>query len=515
MLVPTEGAQPIRDAIDAAMPVLETQEQAIARLALLSPLDYDRVREAEAEKLGVRTSTLDKEVGKARNGEIGTEGMGALFQTLDPWPESIDPNSLLNDIESLIRFYIVCSTETAIATALWIAFTWFIDHVQVAPIAMITAPEKRCGKSQLLSLICKLSSRPLQASNISPAAIFRVIEAYAPTLLIDEADAFMKDNEEIRCVINSGHTRQSAQVIRLVGDNHEPKQFSTWGAKAISGIGSLPDTIMDRSIVLELRRKLEHEKVERLRYAEPLQFEVFKRQLYRFAIDTGDAIAHARPALPEKLNDRAQDNWEPLLAIADYAGGEWPQRARDAALKISGSEHDALSLSTELLADIRDVLADKCQWYPHITTKALLEALIADDLKPWATYNRGKSMSPRQLAKRLGEYGIKSKNLCIGHARPKGYEKAQFEDVFARYLYASHEGGDLSATSAQLGSNPLSEPISSVADQTLRSGNKNASATPKPAEISQSSGVADKIPLSEDEEERLAIQQFDGGAYAA
>ena len=130
---------------------------------------------------------------------------------------------------------------------------------------MITAPEKQCGKSQLLTLIGKLSNRPLVASNITTQSLFRVVEAFSPTLLIDEADSFMRENEDLRGIINSGHTRQSAFAIRCVGDNHEPTRFSTWGAKAISGIGSLPDTIMDRAIIFNLRRKLPGEEVERLR----------------------------------------------------------------------------------------------------------------------------------------------------------------------------------------------------------------------------------------------------------
>ncbi len=195
-----------------------------------------------------------------------------------------------------------------------------IDNVQVAPLAVITAPEMRCGKSQLLNLIGRLSHRPLVASNISPAAMFRVIEAHSPTLLIDEADTFFKENEELRGIVNSGHTRQAAYIIRTVGDNHEPKQFSTWGAKAISGIGTLAETIRDRAIILEMRRKLPNESIERLRHAEGGVFECLASKLARFAQDAGVSIERALPTLPEALNDRAQDNWEPLLAIADYAG---------------------------------------------------------------------------------------------------------------------------------------------------------------------------------------------------
>jgi putative DNA primase/helicase len=347
----TQTHNAVLDAVSKAVAPMENQDEAIMRLAALPPLDYDRVREKEANSLNVRVGTLDKEVVKARRPENMDDGPAEMFPTVTPWLGPVDGAALLDDIHATIRRFIICDKETAIAATLWIAFTWLIDRVQVAPLAVITAPEKRCGKSQLLDLIGRLCRRPLVASNISPAAIFRVIEAHGPTLLIDEADAFLKDNEEARGILNSGHTRQSAYVIRVVGDDHEPRQFSTWGAKAISGIGTLADTLMDRAVVLELRRKLTGEKVERLRHADKGHFGTLSSMLARYAEDAGPAIENARPVLPDALNDRAQDNWEPLLAIADQAGGEWPRLAREAALKISGAENDSVSLSAELLAD--------------------------------------------------------------------------------------------------------------------------------------------------------------------
>jgi putative DNA primase/helicase len=267
--------------------------------------------------------------------------------------------------------------------------------------------------------------------------VFRVIEAHCPTLLIDEADSFMKENEELRGVINSGHTRQSAYVIRTVGDDHEPRQFSTWGAKAISGIGHLAGTLMDRAIVANLRRKLPTEKCCRLRHADPGTFTHLASRLARFAEDAGPAMGQARPELPEALNDRTQDNWEPLLAIADHAQGQWPKLARDAALKLSGSEHEPVSTTTELLADIKEIFESKK--VDKLATADLREALIADDLKPWGSYAYGKPITPRQLGKRLGEFGIESQDIkfnAAGNVVKKGYRLGQFKDVFERYLAA-------------------------------------------------------------------------------
>jgi len=456
----------------------ETLEQNVLRLSFLSSLEYEQIREAEAKRLNVRVSVLDEEVKNIRFNKTTQKSEGILFPVIEPWHEPVDVACLLDDIYKMVKFYIICNTEIAIAITLWIAFTWFIDHVNVAPIAMITAPEKRCGKSQLLTIIGKLASRPLQASNISPAAIFRVIEAHSPTLLIDEADAFLKNNEEARGIINSGHTRSTAHVIRVVGDNHEPKQFSTWGAKAISGIGKQADTLMDRSIVLELRRKLPHEKVERLRYAEERQFNILKRKLARFAQDYGIRVGQARPELPESLNDRAQDNWEPLLAIADIAGGHWPNTARNTALKISGKEQDSVSLSVELLQDIKEIF--KQRYEQRIKTVDLIDMLCEDDMRPWLTYNRGKPITPRQIANILKEYKIEPKSVRIGAGVGKGYDREQFDDAFNRYIPLSVPPS-LSVTELQNDANTEPERDRPVSDSVTCNGYINKSVTPKSA----------------------------------
>ena len=329
--------------------------------------------------------------------------------------------------------------------------------------AVITAPEKRCGKSQLLDLIGRLSRRPLVASNISPAAIFRVIEAQHPTLLIDEADAFMKYNEEIRGILNSGHTRQSAYVIRVAGDNHEPQQFSTWGAKAISGIGKLADTLMDRAIILRLRRKLPHEKVERLRHSEADMFKILASKLARFASDNGGIIGKSRPALPDELNDRAQDNWEPLLAIADYAGGNFPKKAREAAISISSNQHETGSLFTELLADIKEVFDTR--GYLRISSSELLEHLLADDTKPWQVYKNDKPINHHQLANLLKEFGIKAQTIRTPKGTPKGFMREWFDDAFDRCLHLPSKINPKNAATAQQNlANHATEPVTAVAD---------------------------------------------------
>jgi putative DNA primase/helicase len=350
-----------------------------------------------------------------------------------------------------------------------------MDSVSVAAIAAITAPEKRCGKSTLLSLFQRLACRALVSSNITGPALFRVIEAWKPTLLIDEADAFMRDNEELRGLLNCGHTRDSAYVVRTVGDDHTPKLFFVFGAKAIAGIGRLADTLMDRSIELKLRRKRPHEQVDKLRDAEAGMFEALQAKLARWAHDNADAVRRARPALPDTLHDRAADNWEALLQIAEVAGGPWPDLGRMAAITLSGAPEDSQSAGAELLADIQALF--ETQSAQRISTANLVLALVSDDEKPWATWRGGKPMTPRSLSKILSEYGIRSKSLRNGHEVSKGFERDQFNDAFERYLHMPLATSAFAVT----GPWPNTAAVSCVTGLDSVSDTQTCSVTPEPS----------------------------------
>ncbi|SBW04946.1 conserved hypothetical protein [uncultured Alphaproteobacteria bacterium] len=309
---------------------------------------------------------------------VNTETEADMFPAVEPWPSHVDPAELLDDIRRTIHRFVVCDEEVLDAVTLWATSTYLIDRAQVAPILVISAAEMSCGKTQLLSLVGLLCRRPLSTSNMTSAVVYRAIEAYGPTLLMDEADAFIRGDKGFQSILNSGHTRGMSKVWRVVGKDQDPQAFQTWGAKAIAGIGTfLSKTTLDRSIRVELRRKRPDEKAERLRHADPAPFERLRRQLARFAEDAGETIGNMRPELPDELNDRAQDNWEPLLAIADHAGGRWPEAARAAALQLSARVHEPVSVGAELLDGIRDAFdrtgGDK------IGTRYLLFRLNADE----------------------------------------------------------------------------------------------------------------------------------------
>jgi putative DNA primase/helicase len=427
----------------------KSERELLAELAKMTPLQYDRCREEYASILGVRAATLDKEVMALRKDGKNTKGRRFAPEDQEPWPDPImQPDGLLHEIDRTFRRFIVCQPEARRAAVLWVAYTWFIDVVQVAPVGLITAPERACGKTQMLSLMARLSYRPLPpASSISASSLFRLIEDYQTTLFLDECDNQLRDNPDMLLLLNSGHTRESAQVIRseAIGDEFVPCRFSTWGAKALSGIsqnhgsGKLHETLLSRSIPIEMRRKLPHETVDRIRNAEPGLFDDLRSKLARFADDYRDKVRHARPPLPEALSDRQQDNWEPLLQVAMVAGGDWLQIGIEAALKISGSEDGTKSIGEELLADIQEVF--ESQKIDRISTVDLLKSLCADDERPWSTYNRGLPIKPRQLASKLAGYGIHSKNVKINFGVLKGFTLDQFAEAFKRYIPV---GGEIS-----------------------------------------------------------------------
>ncbi|MGK2872968.1 MAG: DUF3631 domain-containing protein [Alphaproteobacteria bacterium] len=420
----------------------------VAHLAALKPHEYDRVRTAEATRLGVRAATLDDAVTGQRAQQSG--GAASLFPDVEPWPDPVDGAALLDEVAATVRRFIVCDPEIAETAALWILFTWLVDRFDIAPMILITAPEMRCGKTQFLIVIGKMVRRPLAASNLSPAVVYHVIEADAPTLLIDEADSFFRDNEDLRGIVNSGHGRETAYVLRMVktvGDNFAAKRFSTWGAKVLCGIGRLQNTLMDRSLVLELRRKGPGETAAKLRHADPAVFGAIASKLSRYADDHGAQVGQARPNIPNALHDRAQDNWEPLLAIADHAGGGWPERARSAALKIAGATAEADDLRGGLLQDIQAVFTATGQ--DRISTADLLAALIADDTKSYATWARGKPMTARHLANKLADYKIAPGTIRIGGSTAKGFLLSDFAETFARYLPAPPDTPFLAVTPSQ------------------------------------------------------------------
>ncbi|GGP28315.1 DUF3631 domain-containing protein [Silvimonas amylolytica] len=438
-----------------------SDDQMLRNLSRLEPLAYERIRLLAAKHLGVRVARLDSLVKTLRkqlnkNEAEGGAGSELEFEDVEPWPTAVSGAVLLDAVYALLSRYVIADPVTLRTATLWVVLTWFTDYATVLPLALITAPEKGCGKSTLLNAMAKLVYRPQPVANITAAALFRFVEKYQPTLLIDEADTFMRDNPELTGMINAGHTRDSAYAIRAVGDNFEPKRFSTWGAKAISGISArgLSEALTSRSVVLTMRRKLPGETCENLRHSKQAPFDQVKRQLARWPMDQGDTFANLRPTL-EGLNNRLADNWEPLLALADLAGGAWPQLVRDMVLMLVQSNDEPPGFNEELLGDIQ--YAFERAGVDRLSSADLILELCKDDESIWPTYHRGQPITPRQLARKLEGFGIKPVDIRFGKSNRKGYILQHFADAFTRYLPARP---DLSATALQTSADKASGDIS-------------------------------------------------------
>jgi putative DNA primase/helicase len=473
----------------------------IARLAKSSPFDYDRERVGAAKQLGCRVSTLDKQVAALRGETASAAGQGQPIELpeAEPWDVPVDGSELLTTLSSTIRQYVIVTAEQADAISLWSLHTHVHDAFDVSPMLVAKSAQKRSGKSRLAQVLERTVARRLLVSGISPAALLRIIEMYAPTLLLDEMDAAMKRDREmaeaLRGIINSAFNRAGARFIMNVptpGGGFEPRQFSTWATLLLSGIGDLPDTVRDRSIEIEMVRKRLEEKVLRLRRRDGLDLNVLGRKSARWARDNLDTLRDATPQIPSGLSDRAADGWEPLFAIADLAGGDWPLRARQAALALSG-EHakEDGNTATQLLIDIHAVFTtDK------IKSETLVERLVALEGHEWAEYGpNGKPITQNKLARLLKPYKIRPKSIRFGPAKEdtaKGYELAQFSDVFERYLPDSYNQTVTPSQPNETGAFRESQSVTPSSDVTDEKA-QNASNS------SVCDGVTDESPLADED----------------
>jgi len=413
-------------------------QNAIDRLATLSELDYELERTETAKSLNnMSVRSLDKLVKKAR-GKLKSETSDSLVVDTEPYSEPVlDIASVADQIYQILDDHIACTDAVKVAATLWILMTWLIPASHILPIAWINAPEKRCGKSALLTLMSRMSKKSLSTSNITKSALYRCTETYKPTLFIDEVDTFINDNEGIRGILNAGHSRDNQHIIRCVGDDNEPTTFNVYSAKAISGIGKIPGTLIDRSISLTLRRKMKNESKKRVRDLPVDITNKIQSQLARWSDDNMLAVKTAEPVLPNSVNDRAQDNWEILLKIAMILGDDWLEKAHRACIEISGIDSEEPSSNEQLLSDIRTVFI--LTQTNRLLSRDLLTELRRDPEMSWSTLNHGKPITLRQIAKRLSEFKISSKDIRAhdlrgNEVRGKGYDITDFEDAFSRYL---------------------------------------------------------------------------------
>jgi hypothetical protein len=354
----------------------------------------------------------------------------------DPFPDRDLGRRSLDDVAAFLRRFVVMSHRQTDAVTLWVAHTHATGAAEVTPYLVVTSAEKRSGKTRLREVLELVVHSPLSAANISDAALFRAIQSLTPTLLLDEADAVFRarEREDLRGLLNAGY-RRGAVAYRMGGSNRSTlESFPVFCAKGFFGIGDfLPDTLADRAIPIRLQRRMRNEHVDRFRRreVEPEGYRLRDR-LADWLQPQIEHLYSATPLLAEELDDRAADSWEPLLAIADLVGGEWPARARQAALSLStGEEREDDSLTARLLRDIHVVFRESGEG--RLRTSELLERLQRIEESPWGDWY-GKTLSANALSKLLRPYRIKTTPVRCGGQVVRGYKAEQFEDAWLRVL---------------------------------------------------------------------------------
>lgn len=338
----------------------------------------------------------------------------------------------------LTRYVAYPSKHAPVAHLLWVAHAHVMEAWDSTPRLAFLSPEPASGKSRALEITETLVPRPLLSVNVTPAYLFRKVSDPdgAPTVLYDEIDTVFgpkaRDNEEIRGLLNAGH-RRGATAGRCVmrGKVVETEELPAYCAVAMAGLGDLPDTILTRSVIVRMRRRRADEHVAQYRRRDDAPVgEALRDALSDILAPLACVLDEARPEMPPAVQDRDADVWEPLLAIADLAGGDWPARAREAAVAMVSESRNGgrESLGVALLRDLRTVFGDAA----GMEHGDIVERLNALDESPWGELN-GTGLTTRKLSRLLGKYEIKSKVVKVDGNTVRGYHRDQLADAWARY----------------------------------------------------------------------------------
>lgn len=371
-----------------------------------------------------------------------------------PWDDAVDGARLLADLRAAIERYVALTTCAATMLAVWVLHTYVTDVTDYTPYVWVSSPVRECGKSVLLEVLLHLAYAAQMSGGYTAAALYRrIARNVKTTMLLDELDTRLRGDggEAIRGVLNTGFHR-SGKVTVCVGDTHEDKDFPTFCPKVLSGIGRVWDTVASRSIPVRMSRasKEELRRLKRVRgdrIAE--EFLTMRRKALRWSQDATGELRESDPEVPDGLGARQADVWRPLFAIADYAGGEWPNAVRQSALVLHRGGDEETDDGLLLLSDVRELLADG----DSIPTRRLLEELTQREDRPWSEYRHEKPIAARGIASLLGRFGIKPQTIRCGATTEKGYSREKLAPAFNLYLERPTPTGlsVTSVTSSSLG----------------------------------------------------------------
>lgn len=413
--------------------------------------------------------------GQAKDGTVVPDDGSRAGDHVSAGGGAADGAVLLDEVRATIGRYVVLPSEEALtAVTLWVAASHIQPALQHAPRLAVVGPTKGCGKSRVLDVLYETVHQPMMTVNTSPAVVFRVIGKNPPTLLVDEADTIFGpkagEKEDLRGLLNAGHQR-NRPAWRISGPEHKPTAFPTFAMAALAGIGDLPDTIMDRAVVLRMQKRKPGERITpfRSRYSVP-ELNALRDRLTAWLTPLRGTAAGLVPAMP--VEDRAADTWEPLVIVADLAGGHWPTSARTACLAMTRHEavqDEQTTLKTRLLRDIRRIFEQEGN-KEALRSQDLLAALLTDAESPWPDYG-SKGLNAYHLSALLRDFGIRPANYRFEQGRQaKAYARNQFLDAWARYCpdpttapaQPAHAGGHESAPARPAPGKPPAPPAGSL-----------------------------------------------------
>jgi len=434
----------------------ESRAAAVETWAAVNGCPADALHRALLQMAGELEVLVREAEANAKTKPADDKATGEVLKLADPepWPEPVDGADVLDELRDLFDRYLVLPVGAAVMMALWVAHTFIFDRFDHTGYLAIVSPQRRSGKTTTLTVLSSVVSRPLPAGNVSPAAVYRVIQDQKPTLLVDELDRVARDSD-LWTVLNAGHSR-GTPVIRTSGDNMEPRSFATFGPKVLCYIRkartSIPDTVEDRSIRVMIQRQTKVERRPKVR-SKVLNEEAgpIRSRLVRWARDLGEDLAHCE--VPAVLDDRAADSWEALLAVAGAAGGDWPARAADLAVRFSAIRADEETegdIGALLLADLAELLeGGKLDLSTGLSAKEAVEALARLHDRPWSAYGRSeKPITTHAFARLLKGYGLESEQAGPKTARVKRYPAEDLRDVIARYVVSTPVEGEVDRSSA-------------------------------------------------------------------
>jgi len=348
------------------------------------------------------------------------------------WLEPMEGAALLNAVAESFSTHMAMPAGAADALALWIAHAHCVPAFLHSPRLCFSSPEQGCGKTVGLDITTCLAPRAIYTESPTEAALCRAIHRFRPTMILDEYDNWLKSDRKLLSLLNVGH-KHGAMRMRSNGGAAEIQFYNVFGAVALGGIGSLPGTLADRSIMVHLLRAKPGE-IKRpfdLRHADKEL--ALRQKLARWINDVHEQIRCCRPKMPDGASNRCADNWRPLVAIAEVAGGDWHRRATKAFDALTASSVGChRSPASELLLDIRRIFQAR-QAY-KLASADLASELSAMEGRPWAELGqKHQSISAHQVAFLLRSYGIIPRTVRLGTGTVKGYHLSDFTEAFQRF----------------------------------------------------------------------------------